>query len=540
VRFLERLRDYLERVGRAPEGLPAIHVDVAAHRRHVAEASDQVEARLQATPAEEVADEEVNDSLATDLEEAADRILKIVAPNASREEVTKLITAAIDWELWGGDEITTGSLDIAEEIARVAESARARLVRRRNRDGWESPARYAFEIRAIACKHTDRHTLTRIGAAFLELPGLDEVRWLLALESAQSLGPVDEWRLSSELAARLVAEPERDIEVEEVAEGSWRYSLPTIRRLAAMGLLHYESPDLNHESPDLNHESPDLNRGRPHFSYAVFHHALPLLEEIAERRPTPFATMADALLRDEVAHTLDSARPGAERAMYGNGAASIALQAKMVGHEIRNALVPAQIAFSRLDREIAETQPELLQDHRKRVEAGIQRALTFADNMLRTANLGVEPAALFDAASAIRDAIAGVAGDVNCALRYTPPDKALSMTGSRARFVLAVAILLRNAAQAVADREGIVEVSIEEREDGIAVRVDDNGPGVPIDQRDTIFKPGVTLRPGGSGQGLALVLQVVREMLGTVACVDSPLGGARFEIAIPAKSEKAK
>lgn len=519
--FLERLRDFLERVGRSPEGLPVIHVDVAAHRRHVADASDRVGARLQTTTAEEVAE-----SLPTFLEEVTDRILELVAPNASREEITKLTNAAIDWELCSDDESTAGSRGLDEEIGRVAESARARLTRRRHRDGWESPARYAFEIRAIARKPADRHTLTRSGAAFLRLPGSDAVRWLLALEAAQSLGPADEWRLSSELAARLLAEPERDIELEELAEGSWRYSLPTIRRLAAMGLLHYEGPD--------------LDRGRPTFSYEVFHRALPLLEEIAERRSTPFEVMANALLGDQVAHSFDGACPRAERALCDNAAESIALQARMVGHEIRNALVPAQIAFSQIIREIEESHPELLERYRGRVAGGIQRALTFAENMLRAADLGAEPAAPFDAAAAIRDAIAGVAGDLNDALRYTPPDKALSMTGSRARFVLAVTNLLRNAAQAVADRAGIVEVSIEEREDGIAVRVDDNGPGVPVDQRDTIFKPGVSLRLGGSGQGLALVWQViVGEMFGSVACRDSPLGGARFEIVTLAKGEKA-
>src|SRR5262249_53891049 len=151
--------------------------------------------------------EELKDSLPTFLEEVADQILEVVAPNASREEVTKLINAAIDWELCCGDESTTGSRGLDEEIGRVAELARARLKRRRTRDGWESPARYAFEIRAITRKHVDRHTLTRIGAAFLELPGIDAIRWLLALESAQSIGPADEWRLSSELATQLLTEP---------------------------------------------------------------------------------------------------------------------------------------------------------------------------------------------------------------------------------------------------------------------------------------------------------------------------------------------
>lgn len=439
--FLERLRGYLDRVERAPEGLPVIHVDVAAHRQHFAEASDPVMERAlnrAISPAEERMEQreerlqklveelrQRRESLPVFVEEVADHILETLAPSASQEEVTKLINVAINRGLWDHYESMTGSRGLDEEMLRIAELARARIEWRNSRDGWESPARYAFEIRAIARKHADRHTLTRSGAAFLGLSGIDAVRWLLALESAQSLGPMDEWRISSELAAQLLAEPERDIAVENLLDGSWRFSLPTIRRLEAMRLLHYEDQD--------------LNRGRRNFSYAVFDRARPLLEEIAEQRPTPFAVLADALLRDEVARTLDDARPGAERALHDSAAAATALQAKMVVHEVRNAL------------------------------------------------------------------IAGVAADLNGSLRYAPPDRALSMTGPRARFVLAVTNLLRNAAQAVMGREGVVEVSIEERENSVAVHVDDNGPGIPVEQRDTIFKAGVTFRPGGSGQGLALV-----------------------------------
>ena len=144
---------------------------------------------------------------------------------------------------------------------------------------------------------------------------------MLALESAQSLGPMDDWRISSELAAQLVAEPEREIELEELENGSWRFSFPTIRRLDAMRLLHYEAQDLKH--------------GKRNFSYSVFERSRPLLEEIAEQRPTPFAVLADALLRDEVAHTIEGVRPDAERALHDSAAASTALQARMVVHVSR-------------------------------------------------------------------------------------------------------------------------------------------------------------------------------------------------------------
>lgn len=531
MKFLERLRSYLERVERAPEGLPVIRVDVAAHLRHFAKASDALRERT-ASGRDEWADakydeqqiRKVRESLPEFLDEVADRITETLAPTASQEEVTRLINVAINWQLYGGDESSSGSRGLDEEVRQAVEQAHSRLKWRRLRDGWESPSQYAFEIRAVARNQAVRHTLTRGGAAFLELPGIDAVRWLLALESAQSLGSADAWRISSELAVELLAHPRRNIDVEDLADGSWRFSLQTIRRLDAMEVLHYQDPS--------------VRRGET-FSYAVLDRARPLLEEVAERRPTPFAVLADALLRDQVAQALDRRRPNAERAFHDSAAASVELQARMVVHEIRNALVPAQIAFSRIDQEIAETRPALLQPQRGRVGAGIQRALTFAHDMLRIATLGAEPSSVFDAATAIRDAIAGVATELNGSLRFMPPARVLSIAGPRTRFVLAVTNLLRNAAQAVAGGTGIVDVSLQEQDDAITVCVDDSGPGVPVEQRRAIFEPGVTLRPGGSGQGLALVWQVIiGEMRGSAKCADSPLGGARFEIVVPMKGAR--
>ncbi|KYG03817.1 hypothetical protein BE21_04310 [Sorangium cellulosum] len=531
--YLERLRGYLERVARAPEGLPAVHVDLAAHRRRFAAAWEEVVASRKQLHSGDAPPErwqrdiwhkedqllyDMRWDLPTFVEEVADQLVESLVPDASAEELGKLINVAIGFAI--GAEDTSGARGLDEEIGRIAQTACARLQRSYPRYGWESPARYTFEIRATR-KHADRYTLTRSGTTLLQLPGLDAVRWLLALEAAQSLGPADEWRVSPELAAQLLKEPQREVEADELLDGSWPFSLATVRRLGAMKLLQYQGQD--------------LERGFKGWSYAVFDRARPLLEDIAEQRATPFAVLADALLRDEVALALDGIRPAPERALRESAAAATALQARMVVHEIRNALVPAQIALSRLVRELGQvTDGEPFQRYRGRVDAGIHRALAFADEMLRVANLGVEPAAPFDVSAALRDAVAGLAGELNGNLRCAPLEAAPAVVGPRGRFVLAIANVLRNAAQPVAGREGIVEVSLGVKEDALVLCVDDDGPGVPPDQRRAIFDAGVALRAGGSGQGLALVRQVIEgEMAGSVACGDSPLGGARFEIVIP-------
>ncbi|MDC3961209.1 sensor histidine kinase [Polyangium jinanense] len=387
-------------------------------------------------------------------------------------------------------------------------------------DRWHFLPDYAFETRLVQ-RRGENVVLSRCGRTLLETPGLDALRWLLALEAAQSLGREDDMRLSPELAALLSNNPERHETVDDDAEPheEWQISWATVRRLGALGLLKY------HDDPDL--ESPYI-RG-----YEVIERHRSLLDDIAQRRSTPFAVLADALLRDEVAGIVERIHPDAARVSQENAAAASALQARMVAHEIRNALIPVQVTFSSLISDLVSgdsTGPRHRQ--RARIEAGIQRALDFVDGMLRVANLGLEGPSTFDVDSALRDACAALSRELNGNFRQAFNTSGATLMGPRARFILAVANLLRNAAQAITGVvDGRVSIATEVGADHISIHVDDNGSGVPQEQRSVVFEPGFTSRSGGSGQGLALVRQVVEgEMRGTVTCTESPLGGARFSL----------
>ncbi len=68
---------------------------------------------------------------------------------------------------------------------------------------------------------------------------------------------------------------------------------------------------------------------------------------------------------------------------------------------------------------------------------------------------------------------------------------------------------------------------------GVAIRIDDDGSGVPPESRDRIFEPFFTTKARGSGLGLSIVHAIVTQHGGRIQVEDSPEGGARFVLVLP-------
>jgi signal transduction histidine kinase len=72
-------------------------------------------------------------------------------------------------------------------------------------------------------------------------------------------------------------------------------------------------------------------------------------------------------------------------------------------------------------------------------------------------------------------------------------------------------------------------------EEGGALRiaVDDTGPGVPAEERERIFRPFHTTKPGGTGLGLPVVAKIAARCGGSVEAGEAEGGGARFTLTLP-------
>ena len=82
-------------------------------------------------------------------------------------------------------------------------------------------------------------------------------------------------------------------------------------------------------------------------------------------------------------------------------------------------------------------------------------------------------------------------------------------------------------------------VSAGQRKGAVEVLIDDDGPGIPSEWRDEVFKPFTRQDPsrnpatGGTGLGLTIARDIARNHGGDLLLEDAPIGGLRARVILP-------
>jgi len=208
-----------------------------------------------------------------------------------------------------------------------------------------------------------------------------------------------------------------------------------------------------------------------------------------------------------------------------------------VAHELRTPL--AQLKF---DLELARTSSEA--SERDERFAAMQRDVTeleeLVNELLVLASLRQAPPYApreVGAQALVEDVIRRAQDEMRAAGRSiaieAPREIPASLSCDAKYLARALANVLRNAV-----RYARSKVAIDVRRDAgrTVITVDDDGPGVPVEERQRLFEPFTRLEgsrgreSGGVGLGLAIVKSVAEWHGGAAEISDSPLGGARVSI----------
>lgn len=112
------------------------------------------------------------------------------------------------------------------------------------------------------------------------------------------------------------------------------------------------------------------------------------------------------------------------------------------------------------------------------------------------------------------------------------PDAPARLTGNCEALAGAILNLATNGLRH-AGSAGALTVEARIRKLDVEIRVSDNGPGVPADQRERIFEPFFTSRPDGTGLGLAVARSVAEAHNGALELEPGDGSGATFVLRVP-------
>jgi signal transduction histidine kinase len=208
--------------------------------------------------------------------------------------------------------------------------------------------------------------------------------------------------------------------------------------------------------------------------------------------------------------------------------------ARGLAHELKNPLTPIQMsletllaaqrsnpaAFARLFPEAAGAMLEEVERLRRTVDAFSRFARLPKPNRTR-----LELCEWLQGVLAVHGERSGIELDAKC-------DGPLWVEADRDQLTQVLVNLLQNAADAL-DGQGRIAVRAEASGSGISLSVEDDGPGIPADQRAKIFEPYFTTKEKGTGLGLAISSRIVAEHGGQIGVEAVEPHGVRFRITLP-------
>jgi len=197
--------------------------------------------------------------------------------------------------------------------------------------------------------------------------------------------------------------------------------------------------------------------------------------------------------------------------------------AGIVSHDLRN---PIQVLVARLDQ-LANGAP--VDDHLPAMDRALGRMEGLIDDLLSLAQEGETVTALEPISLAATADDAWTTIDSPSATLLVESDT--TFVGDPSRFQQLLANLFRNAVE-----HGGLDVTVrvgalpESRDDARGLYVADDGPGIPVDQRERVLERGYSTQDNGTGFGLNIVTDIVEAHGWEIAIDESADGGARFEL----------
>ena len=215
-----------------------------------------------------------------------------------------------------------------------------------------------------------------------------------------------------------------------------------------------------------------------------------------------------------------------------------------LAHEIKNPLGGIRGAAQLLERELENAE---LREFTQVIVKEADRLQSLMNRMLTPSRLPrIEPVNIHEVTERVRTLLLAEFPE-GLAIRRDYDTSLPDLCADKEQLIQAVLNVAHNAAQATHGRGEIcittriarqVTIARNRYRHAIAVTIEDNGPGVPVELAERIFYPLVSGREGGTGLGLSLAQSFVSRHHGLIEFESVP-GRTRFTILLPIQEGSA-
>ncbi|MBM3565750.1 MAG: HAMP domain-containing protein [Alphaproteobacteria bacterium] len=223
--------------------------------------------------------------------------------------------------------------------------------------------------------------------------------------------------------------------------------------------------------------------------------------------------------------------------------------ARRIAHEIKNPLTPIQLSAERLKRKYMEeviTDPEIFATCTETIIRQVEDIGRMVDEFSSFARMpqpSLKPENLSDICRQAVFLERERHPEIDFVLDLPPDAVMLSCDGRQVS--RAIVNVLKNAAEAVVAANGDTRrkghillkltAGVPARDIATIITIEDNGKGLPVENRDRLTEPYVTTRTKGTGLGLAIVKKILEDHNGELILDDREGGGARVSLVFKGK-----
>ena len=240
---------------------------------------------------------------------------------------------------------------------------------------------------------------------------------------------------------------------------------------------------------------------------------------------------------DKLEEAYSSLRENQEKLVEAEKLSTIGAMAAQVAHEIRNPLVTIGGFTRNLMKKIPPQDEKrkalkIILEESKRLEEIINDVLGYAKLSSQKLETG-------DINEAIHNAVILFEPEYeenDIEVEFLPSNKIPPINFDHNQIRQVFINLIRNSL-GVLPAGG--KITIKTKKDGkyCWIEFSDNGPGIPQDIGDKIFKPFFTTRTSGTGLGLSISARIIESHNGTIWYKNNPAGGVTFYIRLPLEIE---